>query len=352
MLRDLSRYLIFLNQKGCECMRIVVDAFGGDKAPLEIIKGSAAAIKEYNIDITLVGNENTIKNVCADEGIDANQFTIVHADSVISMNEAGSDIMKSRADSSMAVGLKLLADGEGDGFVTAGNSGAVCVGATLIVKRIKGISRPGFAPILPGMSGYFMILDAGANLQCRPEMLRQFGIMGSIYMEKVMGVESPRVALANVGTEEHKGTEIQQEAYKLLSDAPVNFIGNIEGRDIPDNACDVVVCDGFTGNLILKTYEGVAMSFLKKVKGIFYKNKKNKIGALLMKKDLNQMKAQFNYNDYGGAPILGVRKPVFKAHGNADAETFMNAIRLTVQYIERNVIGEISTALTNLKADD
>ena len=333
-------------------MRIIVDAFGGDNAPLEIIKGSAAAIKEYNIDVTLVGNEATIKKVCADEGIDANQFKIVHADSVITMNEAGTDVMKAKADSSMAVGLKLLADGEGDGFVTAGNSGAVCVGATIIVKRIKGISRPGFAPILPGMNGHFMILDSGANLQCRPEMLRQFGVMGSIYMDKVMGIKNPRVGLANVGVEEHKGTEIQQEAYKLLSEAPVNFVGNVEGRDIPDNACDVLVCDGFTGNLILKTYEGVAMSLLKKVKGIFFKNIKNKLATLLMIKDVKAMKAQFNYNDYGGAPILGVRKPVFKAHGNADAETFKNAIRLTVQYIERDVIGEISESLNSLKAED
>ena len=333
-------------------MRIIVDAFGGDNAPLEIIKGSVAAIKEYNIDVTLVGNEDTIKKVCADEGIDVNQFNIVHAESVITMNEAGTDVMKAKADSSMAVGLKLLADGEGDGFVTAGNSGAVCVGATLIVKRIKGISRPGFAPILPGMNGHFMILDAGANLQCRPEMLRQFGIMGSIYMDKVMGIANPRVGLANVGVEEHKGTEIQQEAYKLLSDAPVNFVGNVEGRDIPDNACDVLVCDGFTGNLILKTYEGVAMSLLKKVKGIFFKNLKNKLATLLMIKDVKAMKAQFNYNDYGGAPILGVRKPVFKAHGNADADTFKNAIRLTVQYIDRNVIGEISESLKSLKAED
>ncbi len=333
-------------------MRIIVDAFGGDNAPVEIIKGSAEAAKEYDIDITLVGNEETIKNVCKDEGIDSSQFTIVHADSVIDMNEAGTEIMKSRADSSMAIGLKLLANGEGDGFVTAGNSGAVCVGATLIIKRIKGISRPGFAPILPGMNGNFMLLDSGANVQCRPEMLRQFGIMGSIYMKNVMGFENPRVGLANVGVEEHKGTEVHQEAYKLLSEAPINFVGNIEGRDIPDNACDVLVCDGFTGNLILKTYEGVAMSLLKKIKGIFLKNLKNKLAALVLKKDVSEMKSQFNYKDHGGAPILGVKKPVFKAHGNADAATFKSAIRLAVQYIERDVIGEISNALASLKIKD
>lgn len=333
-------------------MRIIVDAFGGDNAPVEIIKASASAIKDFNIDITLVGNENIIKKVCKDEGIDCKQFTIVHTDSVITMNEAGSEIMKSKDNCSMAIGLKLLANGEGDGFITAGNSGAVCVGATLLVKRIKGISRPGFAPILPGMNGHFMLLDSGANLQCRPEMLRQFGMMGSIYMDKVMGIENPRVGLANVGVEEHKGTEIHQEAYKLLSEAPINFVGNIEGRDIPANACDVLVCDGFSGNLILKTYEGVALSLFKKLKGIFFKNLKNKIATLLLKKDVTSMKEQFNYNNYGGAPILGVRKPVFKAHGNADATTFKSAIRLTIQYIENNVISEISNALATIKAEE
>ncbi len=333
-------------------MRIIVDAFGGDNAPLDIIKGSADAIKELGVDITLTGDENTIKRVCSEQGIDAEQFTIVHADSVISQNEAGSEIMKSKADCSMAVGLRLLAAGEGDAFISAGNSGAVCVGATLIVKRIKGISRPGFAPIIPGVKGHFMLMDSGANLQCRPEMLRQFGIMGSVYMNKVIGVENPRVGLANVGTEEHKGTEIQQEAYALLQKAPVNFIGNVEGRDVPNDVCDVLVCDGFTGNLILKTYEGVAIALMKKIKGIFIKNLKNKIAAALVMKDVKGLKKQFDYSEHGGAPILGVKKPVFKAHGNADAVTFKNAIKLTVQYVERNVIGEISDALEKIKTED
>lgn len=332
-------------------MRIIVDAFGGDNAPLEIIKGSADAIKEFGVDVTLTGDENTIKKVCSDNGIDAEQFTIVHADSVISQNEAGSEIMKSKSDCSMAVGLKLLAAGEGDAFISAGNSGAVCVGATLLVKRIKGISRPGFSPIIPGIKGHFMLMDSGANLQCRPEMLRQFGVMGSIYMNKVMGVENPRVGLANVGTEEHKGTEVQQEAYALLKEAPVNFIGNVEGRDVPNDVCDVLVCDGFTGNLILKTYEGVAMALMKKIKGIFIKNLKNKIAAALIMKDVKGLKKQFDYSEHGGAPILGVKKPVFKAHGNADAVTFKNAIKLTVQYVERDVIGEISGALEKMKAE-
>ncbi len=332
-------------------MRIIVDAFGGDNAPLDIIKGSADAIKELGVDITLTGDESIIRKVCAEQSIDAEQFTIVHADSVIDQNEAGSEIMKSKSDCSMAVGLKLLAAGEGDAFISAGNSGAVCVGATLLVKRIKGISRPGFAPVIPGVKGHFMLMDSGANLQCRPEMLRQFGIMGSIYMNKVLGVKNPRVGLANVGTEEHKGTEIQQEAYALLKKAPVNFIGNVEGRDVPNDVCDVLVCDGFTGNLILKTYEGVAIALMKKIKGIFIKNLKNKIAAALVMKDVKGLKKQFDYSEHGGAPILGVKKPVFKAHGNADAVTFKNAIKLTVQYVERDVIGEISEALEKIKAE-
>lgn len=333
-------------------MRIIVDAFGGDNAPLEIIKGSADAIKDYGVDITLVGDENIIRNVCKENEIDVSQFTIVHADSVISQNEAGSEVVKSKSDSSMAVGLKLVAKDEGDAFISAGNSGAVCVGATLLVKRIKGISRPGFAPVLPGIEGHFMLMDSGANLECRPEMLRQFGIMGSIYMEKVMGIENPRVGLANVGTEEHKGTETHQKAYKLLKESSLNFIGNVEGRDVPNNACDVLVCDGMSGNLILKTYEGVAIALMKKIKGIFTKNIKNKIAAAMVLKDVKELKKQFDYSEHGGAPILGVRKPVFKAHGNADAATFKSAIRLSIQYVERNVVGEISDALAKIKAED
>lgn len=333
-------------------MRIIVDAFGGDNAPLEIIKGSFDAINEYLVDITLVGDETIIKRVCAENNIDSNVFRIVHSDSVISQEEAGSEIMKSKSDCSMAVGLRLLADGEGDAFISAGNSGAVCVGATLIVKRIKGISRPGFAPVIPGVTGKFMLMDSGANLQCRPEMLRQFAIMGSAYMSKVLGVENPRVGLANVGTEEHKGTEIQQTTYQLLKETPVNFIGNVEGRDVPNNVCDVLVCDGFTGNLILKTYEGVAIALMKKIKAVFTKNLKNKLGAALVMSDIKELKKQFDYSEHGGAPILGVRKPVFKAHGNADAAAFKSAIRLLKQYTEQNVVGDIADAVQKIKEKD
>ena len=330
-------------------MKIIVDAFGGDNAPLEIIKGAVDAKNEYGVDIILTGNEETIKKVAEENAIPLDGIELVHADSVISNNEAGSDIMKKRADSSMAVGLKLLHEGGGDAFVSAGNSGALCVGATLIVKRIKGIKRPGFAPVMPNLSGYFMLMDSGANVECKPVMLQQFGLMGSVYMNKVMGVENPRVGLANVGTEEHKGDELRHEAYALLKEAPLNFIGNIEGRDIPLDGADVVVCDGFTGNIILKTYEGTAMALMKRIKGVFTKNLKTKLAAAMVLSDMKELKKSVDYNEVGGAPILGCAKPVFKAHGSANAKTMKNAIRLTKEYVEKDVIGSISSALSELK---
>ncbi len=333
-------------------MRIIVDAFGGDNAPLEIIKGSAAAHKEFGVDITLVGDEGIISKICAEQDIDAGIFQIVHCTDVISNEESGSEIMKSKENCTMATGLRLLHNGEGDAFISAGNSGALCVGATLLVKRIKGISRPGFAPVIPGNNGCFMLIDSGANLQVRPEMLRQFAIMGSVYMNKVIGIENPRVGLANVGAEEHKGTELQQEAYQLLMNSPVNFVGNIEGRDITEDKCDVLVCDGFTGNLILKTYEGVALTMMKKIKGIFTQSIKNKLAAAIVLKDMKVLKKQFDYSELGGAPILGVRKPVFKAHGNADAVSFKNAIKLTKQYVEQGVIEDITKHLENIKSGE
>ena len=326
-------------------MKIIVDAFGGDNAPLEIIKGSIDAKNEYNADIILVGKEDTIKKVAAENNIDLSGVEIADAPDVISMEDTPSDIMKEKSNSSMAVGLKMLANGEGDVFVSAGNSGAICVGATLIVKRIKGIKRPGFAPVIPGMNGCFMLCDSGANVEARPEMLLQYGVMGSIYMEKVMGVKNPRVGLANVGTEEHKGDELHQAAYKLLKESNLNFIGNVEGRDIPMTACDVLVCDGFSGNLILKTYEGVAIALMSKIKGIFKKSLKNKLAASVVYGDLKEMAKELDYNEYGGAPIIGCSKPVFKAHGSSTAKTFKSAIRLSMQYVQGNVIDEISSSL-------
>ncbi len=333
-------------------MRIIVDAFGGDNAPLEIIKGSLDAVKEYGVDVTLVGKEDIIRKVCAENNIDAATFEILNADDVITNDDNGSDVVKAKSGSSMAVGLKYLHDGGGDAFISAGNSGALCVGATLIVKRIKGISRPGFAAVIPSLAGKVILLDCGANLQCRPEMLKQFAVMGSIYMDKVLEVENPTVGIANVGTEEHKGNELQQETYALLKDSDLNFTGYIEGRDIPVGKCDVVVCDGFTGNMILKTYEGVALSLMKKIKGIFTKSFKNKLAAALVLKDMKSFKKDFDYGETGGAPILGVQKPVFKAHGNADARSFKNGIKQIMQYHESGVVDIITEKLKEIKAGE
>ena len=322
-------------------MNIIVDAFGGDNAPLEIIKGCVEAVAEYNINVTLTGDETKIKNVFSENSLSMDNIDICHCTQKITMEDSAESVLKEKKDSSMAVGLCLLNEGKGDAFVSAGNSGALCVGATLAIKRIKGIKRPAFAPVMPSESGFFMLMDGGANVECRPEMLYQFAVMGSIYMEKVMGIKNPRVGLANVGAEEHKGTELYRNTHELLQNSNLNFIGNVEGRDIPNGVCDVVVCDGFTGNLILKTYEGVALVMMNQIKNMFMGSVKGKLAAGLVMKDLKNMKTHFDYNRYGGAPILGASKPVFKAHGSAKAVTVKNAIRLSVEYVKANAIEAI-----------
>ena len=328
-------------------MKIIVDAFGGDNAPLEIIKGCALAVDEYGFNIVLVGPKDKIEDVANKNKISLKNMEIVNANETITMEDSADTVIKTKKESSMAIGLKLLSKGEGDAFISAGNSGALVVGATLLVKRIKGIKRCAFAPILPKDDGFFMLIDSGANVECRPEMLYQFGVMGSIYMDKVMGINKPRIGLANVGTEEHKGSELQQNTFKLLQNSNLNFIGNIEARDIPIDAADVVVSDGFTGNIILKMYEGVALTLLNKIKGLFNKNLKTKLAASLVLSDMKELKKQIDYNEFGGAPIIGISKPVFKAHGSAKAKTFKNALKLTASYVENNVISEISTELKN-----
>lgn len=326
-------------------MKIIVDAFGGDNAPLEIIKGCADAAEQLNVNIIVTGNEYTIRKVANENSISLDNIEIENCSEVITMDDSADAVLKTKKDSSMAVGIRLLNEGRGDAFISAGNSGALCMGATLGIKRIKGIKRPAFAPILPCANGFFMLMDGGANIECRPEMLYQYGLMGSIYMQKVMGIEKPRIGLANVGTEEHKGTELYQNTYELLSNSNLNFIGNVEGRDLSEGFCDLVVCDGFTGNLILKTYEGVAITLMKEIKSMFTSGIKGKLSAALVMKDLKRFKTKFDYNSYGGAAILGTSKPVFKAHGNAKASTIVNAIKLCKEYVNADTINEISSSL-------
>ena len=330
-------------------MKIIVDAFGGDNAPLDILKGCAEAVNELDIDILLTGSEAEIRRVANENNISLNRMEIADTPDVITMEDHAGDILKEKSNSSMALGLKLLAEGKGDGFLSGGNSGALVVGTTMIVKRIKNIKRVAFAPVLPKEKGFFMLIDSGANVDCKPEMLRQFGVMGSIYMNKVMNVSNPRVGLANIGTEEHKGGDLQHEAYALLKSSGLNFVGNIEAREVPRDAADVVVTDGFTGNMLLKMYEGVTTVMMQLFKGIFFKNWKNKLAASVLLGDIKDLKKTMDYNEYGGAPIMGAAKPVFKTHGSAKAKTVKNALRLTKSYIAGNVVDEIAAAVAAYK---
>lgn len=328
-------------------MRIIIDAMGGDNAPLEIIKGAMLAVEEYGVDIVLVGDENKINSCINDNNINLVNTEIVNADTVITMHDDPKSVLKAKAGSSMAVGFRLLNEGYGDAFVSAGNTGAITVGATLITKRIKGVKRPAIASIMPSSSKPFLLMDCGANSECRAVFLEQFGLMGSLYMKHIMKYDNPTVALANNGSEETKGTPVIREAYELMKNAPYNFIGNIEGRRIPYGDADVVVADGFTGNLILKTYEGVAKVLMSGIKDAFMKNTVSKLSYLGVKSGIDDMKKQFDYKEYGGAVLLGVKKPVIKAHGSADARTFKNAIKQAVWFIENDLIAEIENVLNN-----
>ncbi len=325
-------------------MKIIVDAFGGDNAPLEIIKGSMLAVDEYGVDIILCGDEDKINRCVKDNNIVLKNTEIVDVKGVIEMTDDAKSVLKEKAESSMGVGFKLLNEGKGDAFVSAGNTGAVTVGATFITKRIKGVKRPCIASVMPSADKPFMLMDCGANAECRPEFLYQFGVMGSLYMKNILKVDNPRVALANNGAEETKGTPVVKEAYELMKDADFNFIGNIEGRQIPYGDADVVVADGFTGNMILKTYEGVAKVLMDGIKGIFKKNIFTMLCAVGVGGGIKKMKKQFDYKEYGGAALLGVKKPVIKAHGSSDARSFKNAIKQAVWFLDYNLINEIEKA--------
>jgi len=330
-------------------MRIIVDAFGGDNAPLEILKGCELAVKEQNIEIVLSGNEEEIKKCAQNNGINLNNMSILNAESIITMEDHPDVVIKSKKDSSMAVGLKAVSQGEGDAFVSAGSTGALVVGATFIVKRIKGAKRAALSPILPTDDGNgVMLIDSGANVECRPEMLLQFGIMGYYYM-KSMGVENPRVALLNVGTEDTKGGELQLEAFKLLSESEVNFIGNVEARDVLNGVCDVLVCDGFSGNILLKTCEGTVAVLMNNLKTVFKKNIFTMLCYAILKPGLRQFKLKLDYNEHGGAPLMGVTKPVIKAHGSSKATAFKNAILQAVRFAEGNSIEKITNDIATKK---
>ncbi|OPZ21936.1 MAG: Phosphate acyltransferase [Firmicutes bacterium ADurb.BinA205] len=329
-------------------VRVIVDAFGGDNAPLEVVKGCARAVSELGVEIILTGSETKIKKCAEENGLSLNGIEIVHTDDVFDIHEEPKEIIKSGKDSSMALGLRLLAEGRGDAFVSAGSTGALVMGSTFIVKRIKGIKRIAPSPILPADKGSFLLADAGANTECRAEMLVQFAIMGSAYMEKVMGVKNPKVALLNIGAEETKGRELEIEAYQLLEKSELSFVGNIEARDMPKGEVQVVVTDGFTGNIALKLYEGMGSFFSKKIKWIF--SGAGKIGALFSLGKIKEFRRQMDYKEVGGSALLGVKKPVIKAHGSSDSTAFFNAVRQARKCVEGNVIEEIEAYVAKLAA--
>ncbi len=333
-------------------MKIIVDAFGGDNAPAEVIKGAAMAVEKLGVEIILTGNENKIKKYAEENGVSLDKITIKHTESVIDIHEEPTSIIKERSDCSMAVGLKALADDEGDAFVSAGSTGALVVGATFIAKRLKGIKRAALAPVMPTDTGYMMLIDAGANVDCRPEMLVQFGIMGSCYMEKVLGIKSPKVGLINVGAEDTKGRAMDIEAYHMLEKAPIDFYGNLEAREIPNGVCQVAVSDGFTGNVALKLYEGMGSYFSHTLKGMFMSGIGGKIAYLLLKKQVAEFKKKVDYSEVGGAVLMGISKPVIKAHGSSDAKAFYNAIRQAKNCVDGDVIGEILRSIEQLKSDN
>ncbi len=333
-------------------MKIVIDAFGGDNAPAAPIEGAALAQKELGVGIIFTGDEKVINDYITEHNIEFTDMEIVHTDDVISMHDEPTSLLKAHKNSSMAVAFNLLSEGRADAFVSAGSTGAIVVGGTLIVKRIKGVKRPALASMLPSPNSSYMLMDMGANAECRPEMLQQFGIMASAYLKNVEGRENPTIGLLNIGTEESKGGELQKEAYELLSKAPVNFVGNIESREMPKGVCDAVITDGFTGNIALKLIEGTASTMFKMLKGVFYKNIITKLAAGILKKGLYSIKSKMDSSEVGGALLLGVKKPVIKAHGNSDAKAIKNAVRQAKYFYDGKVIDAISDGLASVTSEE
>ena len=332
-------------------MRIILDAMGGDNAPEAVVKGAVRAKKALGVDIVLVGIEDRVKECLRAEGCE--NIEVINAAEIITMNDDPSTATRRKKDSSMAVALKMLSDGKGDAVVSAGSTGALLTGATLTVKRIKGIRRAAMAPVLPAGEHGVMLIDCGANVECTAEYLLQFAFMGSFYAKKIMGCENPRVGLLNVGTEPEKGGELQHQAFALLDNASkegrINFIGNVEGTDVFSGNVDVVVTDGFTGNVLLKTTEGVIKFLMSSLKGVFYKSTVNKLAAAVLKKDLAAMKKSMDVNEVGGTALIGISKPVIKAHGSSDERSIFAAIRQAVSFVNADVINDINKNIEYMK---
>lgn len=322
-------------------MKIIVDAMGGDNAPMAPVEAAVRAVKELDVEIVLVGKKEVVEKELSAYDYPNDKISIANADEVITNHEEPAKAVRSKKNASVVVAANMLKKGEGDAMLSMGNTGALLASGLLIVGRIKGILRPALATLLPSAKGPKMLIDAGANTNCKPENLVQFGIMGSIYMKNVLGIESPTVGLMSNGEEEGKGDELTKETFPLLKKAPINFIGNIEGRDVMEGTADVITCDGFVGNVILKTVEGMGHVVSTKVKNIFMKNLFTKLGAIFVMGGLNEFKQSMDYREYGGAPLLGTKRPVIKGHGSSDAKAVFSAIRQAKKFVETNLIEEI-----------
>ena len=338
-------------------MKIIVDAMGGDNAPRAAVFGSVRAAKEFGLEIVLVGRENEIRPLLAEAGAAEDPaITVVHTDSVIDTGEHPTAIMKAFRDCSMAKALDLLHAGEGDAVVSAGNTGALLTGATLICKRIRGVRRAALAPIIPTPKGGAVLCDSGANAECTPEYLQQFALLGSLYAECALGIKEPHTVLLNIGAEDTKGTPVHVEANVLLrkadEDGLLRFDGNIEGRDVMSTTASVIVADGFSGNVMLKSMEGIGMFFAAQLKEKLKSNLITKIGALLVKKRVYELKKLLDYKEVGGSPLVGISSPVIKAHGSSNAYSFKNAIRQAIRYAEGNVISDIEANISAMKISE
>ena len=331
-------------------MRIILDGMGGDNAPASVVEGAVLASKEIEHTITIVGKEELILDELKKYKYDEQKIEVINATEVISNDDAPVRAVRSKKDSSIVKGINMVKSGEGDIFISAGCTGALLAGGLFILGRIQGIDRPALASIYPIVgSEASLLVDAGANADCKPNNLLEFGMMGSIYMEKVIGRKNPRVGLVNVGAEAAKGSTLTKAAYDMLEQSHLNFVGNVEGRDVPKGACDVIVTDGFTGNIILKLTEGLAWNILQVIKRKFTEGVKAKLGAALLIDKLSGLKKEFDYSEYGGAPILGVKGPIVKMLGSSYANAVKNTILKGIPYVEEGVVDTIQNSVLEIE---
>ncbi|KGF10575.1 phosphate acyltransferase [Peptostreptococcus sp. MV1] len=335
-------------------MKIVIDGMGGDNAPMAPVEGACMAVKEYGVDIVITGDKDQLEAELAKHDCDKSKIEIVHTTQIITNDEKPVAAIRRKTDSSMVVALNMVKNKEADAMVSAGSTGALLSGGVFVIKRIKGISRPCICTAIPTMDGGVSLLsDTGANVDCNGQQLVDFAAMSNIYAKRVMKIDNPRIALANIGTEEGKGNELLKTTYDLLKDRKdMNFIGNMETREILNGVCDVVICDGFIGNVIVKTLEGTVLSLFKKMKETIMSSTKAKIGALLMKDSLKGLKDSLDYSSHGGAPFLGVEGGLIKAHGSSDARAIKNAIRQAIQFVDGNVVEEIRAYISSDKENE